>query len=151
MKLAEALTLRSDLQKRLAQLGERLKNNAKVQEGDSPAEEPKTLLAELDQATQQLEQLITQINLTNARTLVDEITLTELIARKDTMTMKNTILRAFLNEASSKVDRYSNKEIRIQSTVDVRKLQKSVDDAAASIRELDTKIQMTNWTTDLIE
>lgn len=151
MKLAEALTMRADLQKRLAQLGERLNNNAKVQEGDSPAEEPKTLLAELDQVTQQLEQLIARINLTNAQTLVEGETLTELIARKDVMTLKNMTLRSFLSEASSKVDRYSNKEIRIRSTVDVRALQKSVDDAAAAIRALDTKIQMTNWTTDLIQ
>lgn len=151
MKLAEALTMRADLQKRLAQLGERLNNNAKVQEGDSPAEEPKTLLAELDQVAQQLEQLIARINLTNAQTLVEGETLTELIARKDVMTLKNMTLRSFLSEASSKVDRYSNKEIRIQSTVDVRALQKSVDDAAAAIRALDTKIQMTNWTTDLIQ
>jgi len=35
MKLAEALTLRADLQKRIAQLKERLLINAKVQEGDS--------------------------------------------------------------------------------------------------------------------
>ena len=43
MKLAEALNLRADLQKRIAQLKERLANNVKVQEGDSPAEDPKAL------------------------------------------------------------------------------------------------------------
>ena len=36
MKLAEALHQRADLQKRIAQLGTRLNNNAKVQEGDEP-------------------------------------------------------------------------------------------------------------------
>ena len=48
MKLAEALTLRGDLQKRAAQLQTRLHNNAKVQEGESPAEDPRQLLAELE-------------------------------------------------------------------------------------------------------
>ena len=44
MKLAEALTLRADLQKRAAQLQNRLYNNAKVQEGEKPAEDPRGLL-----------------------------------------------------------------------------------------------------------
>ena len=34
MKLAEALNQRADLQKRIAQLRDRLSNNVKVQEGD---------------------------------------------------------------------------------------------------------------------
>ena len=38
MKLAEALILRSDLQKRIEQLRVRLNNNAKVQENDEPSE-----------------------------------------------------------------------------------------------------------------
>ena len=37
MKLAEALILRADCQKRIAQLKSRLLVNAKVQEGDAPA------------------------------------------------------------------------------------------------------------------
>lgn len=35
MKLAEALSIRADLQKRVAQLKERIKESAKVQEGDA--------------------------------------------------------------------------------------------------------------------
>ena len=35
MKLAEALSIRADLQKRIAQLKERLKNSSKIQEGGS--------------------------------------------------------------------------------------------------------------------
>ena len=40
MKLAEALILRADLQKRIDQLRVRLNNNAKVQENDEPSEKP---------------------------------------------------------------------------------------------------------------
>jgi hypothetical protein len=40
MKLAEALILRADCQKRIAQLKSRLLVNAKVQEGDAPAGDP---------------------------------------------------------------------------------------------------------------
>ena len=48
MKLANALAQRADLQRRMAQLGSRLMNNAKVQEGEQPAEDPKALLARRD-------------------------------------------------------------------------------------------------------
>ncbi|MCD0167601.1 hypothetical protein IHN58_18320, partial [Deinococcus sp. 12RED42] len=44
MKLAEALIERADLQKRAAQLEERLVKNLLVQEGEAPAEDPQALL-----------------------------------------------------------------------------------------------------------
>ena len=46
MKLAEALMERSDLKTRIEQLAARLNENAKVQEGDEPAENPAELLDE---------------------------------------------------------------------------------------------------------
>ena len=60
MKLAEALALRADLQKRAAQLQTRLNNNAKVQEGERPAEDPQGLLAELDTVMEELEALLAE-------------------------------------------------------------------------------------------
>lgn len=151
MKLAEALHLRSDLQKRIAQLGDRLNANAKVQEGDDPAEDPVVLLSELENGTAELARLIAAINLTNSRTVVDGKTLTERIAEKDALALRISLLRNFIAQASSKVDRYSNKEIRIRSTVDVREQQKKLDVLSKELRELDVKIQGLNWTTDLIE
>src|SRR5207237_1352535 len=47
MKLAEALILRADCQKRMAQLKGRLLVNAKVQEGDAPAETPQRPLPDV--------------------------------------------------------------------------------------------------------
>lgn len=44
MKLAEALIERAELQKKNAQLIGRILSNTKVQEGDSPAEEPEELI-----------------------------------------------------------------------------------------------------------
>ena len=48
MKLATALAERSDIQNRINTISVRLDNNAKVQEGDVPAEDPKALMEELD-------------------------------------------------------------------------------------------------------
>lgn len=151
MRLAEALKLRSDLNARLAELGTRLNSNAKVQEGEVPSEDPEDLLAELDAVMGQLERLVTRINLTNSATRAsDGRTLTELIARRDLLIRRSEILRAFLNEASSLVNRYSSAEIRIHSTVDVRELRKQVDAVAEEARRTDVTIQELNWTTDLI-
>lgn len=150
MKLAAALIERADLQTRLTQLQTRLLNNAKVQEDVKPNEDPKDLLKELDEISKQLEDYIYRINMTNAATLVDETPLTSLLAKKDVLTKKISILRAFLNESSALVDRYSLKEIKIDSTVDVAKLQKDLDALSKELRLLDQKIQEINWTTDLI-
>ena len=55
MKLAEALILRADTKKRFEQLRQRLINNAKVQEGDEPAEKPEGLLKEIEQTAAEFE------------------------------------------------------------------------------------------------
>ncbi len=44
MKLAMALSERADLQCRIAELGRRLNSNARVQDGEEPAEDPQELL-----------------------------------------------------------------------------------------------------------
>jgi hypothetical protein len=68
MKLAEALILRADCQKRVAQLKSRLLVNAKVQEGDAPAETPQELIAELGRVSSDLLDLIKRINRRNSAT-----------------------------------------------------------------------------------
>ena len=66
MKVAEALALRSDLQKRLEQLKQRLVKNARIQEGDAPEEDPAELQSEFEKSAQELTSLIQRINRTNA-------------------------------------------------------------------------------------
>lgn len=150
MKLATALSERADLQRRIAELSERLNNNAKVQDGEKPAEDPNELLAELNKNFERLEELIARINHTNNETKSGDLTLTDLIARRDCLKQKIGIMRSFLNAASEKVSRYTKTEIRILSTVSVSKLQKEVDKLSKELRETDETIQGLNWTTDLI-
>ena len=151
MKLAEALILRADLQKRIDQLRVRLNNNAKVQENDEPSEKPEELLNELDSNINQLKILIKQINKTNCVTVSNGQTLADLIAERDTLTLKSNVLRGFLNIAGQKVNLYSTTEIKIMSTVDVPALQKELDLLSKKIRETDTELQQANWLTELIE
>ena len=151
MKLAEALILRADLQKRIEQLRTRLNNNAKVQENDIPAENPENLLTELDDCVIQLTSLIKRINRTNCNSFSGNISLSDMIAERDILTLKAGILRNFIEIAGRYVELYSNKEIRILSTVDVPSLQKELDDLSKKIRETDTELQRSNWNTDLSE
>ena len=151
MKIAEALILRADIQKRIAQLKTRLNNNAKVQENEEPAENPELLLTELENLILQLNDLIVKINRTNTLSKIDGISLVELIAKKDTLSQKSGILREFIEIASQKVDLYSTTEIKVFSTVNVSEQQKKLDKLSKEIRETDTKLQQANWTIDLIE
>lgn len=151
MKLAQALILRADTQKRIEQLKVRLLSNAKTQENEKPSEDPKLLLKELDKLTSELFTLICSINLTNSSAKFDGMSLTEMIAKKDALVLKANVLREFATSASQKVDLYSNSEIKILSTVDVAALQKQVDALSKEIRELEMKLQEANWAIELVE
>lgn len=150
MKLASALVERSDLQRKISELSNRLNTNAKVQDGEEPAEKPEELLEELDSVMTRLEELVTKINLTNSSVVVEGKTLTEWLAKRDCLKQHIGLLRGFLNSASEKIDRYSRAEIKIVSTVNVKALQKDVDVLSKTLRETDEKIQEINWTTELL-
>ena len=152
MKIAEALSIRKDLQKRIQQLGQRIQNNVKVQEGDEPSEHPTELMKELDSCLVQLESLIWRINATNMSTRnSDGRTLTELMAKKDVLTMRIGTLRSAFETASSGHDRYSRSEIKMVTVVDVKALGKQIDDCSAQLRKLDIEIQSLNFQTELTE
>lgn len=150
MKLAEALNLRADLQKRIANLKERLIKNAKVQEGDLPSENPNTLLNELNDNIIELENIIKSINKTNSSTYMNNESISDIIARRDALGLKLSILRSFISESADRIERYSTKEIKILSTVNVAEKQKEVDILSKEYRLIDTKLQGLNWTTDII-
>lgn len=150
MKLAEALSIRKDLQTRVSQLSSRLVNNVRVQEGDEPAEDPKELLKELDSCLKQLEEYIYRINLTNMRTMSGEKTLTQLMAERDVLTKRVEVMQNVFNQASSSSERYSRSEIKFVTTIDIKALRKQIDKLSSQLRQLDIEIQSINFSTELI-
>lgn len=151
-KLAEALILRADLQKRFEQLKARLLRNAKVQEGERPSENPQDLLAELEQLADQLTALIQQINRTNSQTmLADGRSLSDALANRDVLKMKHNAYNTLAHSAAEMGFRYGRSEVKILSVVDVAEVQQQADTYAREHRELDAQIQALNWQTDLIE
>ena len=151
MKLAEALQERADLNRNIEQLKSRLENNVLVQEGEAPAEAPETLKRELDAAVARLSHLISRINLTNSRVEVDGQTLTELIARKDALSLKIHVYRDVVCAGSQTSYRARNTEIKIKSAIVVADWQAEIDKMAKELRLLDNKLQESNWKTELIE
>ena len=149
MKLAEALSIRADLQRRISQLKSRLKDSSKIQEGDTPAEDVNDLYKELGDCLTQLEELTYRINHTNMQTVHEGETLTRMIARKDTLTLRISVMRDVLSHVIEN-DRYGRNEIKYIRTIDVPAFRKEMDGYAKRLRELDLKLQSLNWTVDLI-
>lgn len=151
IKLAEALQERADLNRRIEQLRYRLNNNVLVQEGEKPLEDPAALLEELESSFTRLEWLIARINLTNCAVKVEGRSLTELIARRDVLSLRAEAYRRLVEEASQNTHRATRTEIKILSAVNVPALQRQADDASRELRLLDNTLQATNWTADLME
>lgn len=150
MKLAEALMARADLQRKIAQIEKRMRQNAKVQDGDEPAEVIERLIPEYECTMDELEGLIAQINRTNNQTSLESSTLSEAITRRDCLKSKIHAYRDLYEAAAISQDRYSSKEIRFVRCVDPAKLQEKIDYLSKLYRQLDTKIQERNWTADMM-
>ena len=150
MKLAEALVLRADGQKRIEQLQQRLIQNAKVQAGDQPAENPEILQQELEQLAQELVLLIQRINRTNSRTELEAgMSIADALAARDVTKLKSDIYRNLAQAAIVKQDRQTKSEINFQSTIQVAEVQRKADQLAKEHRQLDTRVQQANWQTEL--
>ena len=151
MKLAEALQERADLNRRIEELRRRLGNCVLVQEGEEPAEDPALLLRELNAALDRLETLMAQINLTNSRTRVEGMTLTELIAKKDALLLRLSAYRDLVYIAGQSTSRARGTEIRVKAVLKASELQKEADALAKEARRVDNLLQETNWKTNLKE
>ena len=151
MKVAEALALRADLQKRLEQLKQRLIKNARIQEGDKPEEDPADLQAEFEKSAQELIQLIQRINRTNSTARLADRSLADSLAERDVLKIRYSTCRELASAASTTQARMTRSEVKFISTVSVAAIQRKADDLARQYRELDTRIQEADWTTTLLE
>lgn len=151
MKLAEALILRSDLQKRLEQIRGRLYNNVLTQEGELPSEDPNVLLKEFISTQDELTSIIKRINNTNNNTpFNDTMMLSDALVERDALMQMRSILSNAAEQASQRQDRYSRTEIKYVSTINIQEFQEKADNLSKEHRILDTKIQGLNWNVDLI-
>ena len=156
MKLAEARALRADATRRVEQLRTRIVANARFQEGEEPAEDAQSLLAEAGAVLDELEDLIRRINRTNAATRIGpEGTITDALARRDVLRARHSVVTAAADAAVGRsqagMGRQLRSELKMLAALPVAQLRAQADDLARQIRELDVRIQQSNWEFDLME
>ncbi|BAV41482.1 DIP1984 family protein [Mycobacterium ulcerans] len=150
MKLAEALSLRANAARRVEQLRTRIVGNARYQEGEEPAEDAAALLAEVGETLDEYETLIRRINRTNAATAIGaDGTLTDALARRDALRLRHYVLTAAADAAAgSNQPAYSRQlrsELKMLPALPVAELRAQADELARELRELDVRIQQSNW------
>jgi len=154
MKIAEALTARADLQRRIEQLRARITANARYQEGEEPAEDAAALLDEAEKDLARLRELIRRINATNARLdLGADGTMTDALAARDVLRLQHSLFvdAAAAASGSGSGMRQMRSELRQIAALPVAQLREAADRVAQELRELDNRIQQANWTHDLEE
>lgn len=150
MKLAQALIERADLQRRIAQLAQRMQQNAQYQEGETPSENPNDLLGEYRQTIKEWENLVIAINLRNSQiTLPNGISMTAALAQRDRLKTEHATLIQLADAATPEQSRYSRSEIKMLAAVNIKNIRQEADKIAKQCRELDIMIQETNWLNDL--
>jgi hypothetical protein len=152
MKLAEALVQRADMAKRMSQVKNRAINSAVYQEGAEPAENVAELRTDYERMANELSRLVERINRTNlAVSLPNGQSLTAALAERDELQWRRGFLTDLATAASSNQARMLRTELRMVSSVPVAEYQKDADELARRFRELDTAIQATNWSEDLLD
>jgi hypothetical protein len=156
VKLAEALSLRANATRRVEQLRARTVSNARYQEGEEPAEDASALLTEAIETLGELEALMRRINRTNAATTIGaDGTLTDALARRDVLRLRHHLLTTAANAAAGSDQpgyaRQLRSELKMLSALPVAELRRQADDVARELRELDVRIQSTNWEVDLLD
>src|SRR6266568_348552 len=148
MKLAEALASRADATRRVEQLRARIIGNARFQEGETPAEDAAGLLTQAVDTCAELETLIRRINRTNSAAQVGDGTITDALARRDTLRLRHSVITAAADAAAGRpmhgTDRQLRSELLFLSALPVAELRADADQLARQIRELDVQIQQTN-------
>lgn len=156
MKLAEALALRADANRRVEQLRSRAIANARYQEGEPPSEDAAALLIEAETVLGELETLIRRVNRTNAAVDLGDGTLTDALARRDVLHLRHSLLTAAADAAAGKEQtrpygRQLRSELKMLAALPVADLRRRADLLARDLRELDLRIQRADWEHDLLD
>ncbi len=135
----------------MLQITEWIKENAKVQEGDLPSEDPVELFNEFNRLADEFESLVERINRTNLNVLLsDGRTMTKALAHRDTLKFHINVWRQAAEAASIKQARSTKSEIKYVSVINVRESREKADGFSREYRELDAMIQSANWLKGII-
>ncbi len=150
MKLAELLMERAECQRRISQLSSRLRDCVKIQEGDIPPVKPDVMLKEVTELHGQLEGIIRCINHVNVTNELEPgLTVADAVTRRDMLRSQRELYDSLAKAAQVSDSRYSMKEIRFVSTMDVSDLIRKTDEFSKAVRMIDARIQAKNWEVEI--
>ena len=152
MKLGEALSKLKKEKSRLARLISLRKENIYTEKGKKPNFDPKELSKEIEDKLKDIRTLKIRIQKTNLQTKVvgEDILLGEAL-------IKINDLRSTLAHLVTLFDRrrdlfYREKDAKeIVAHIDEKQIEDLVEKTEIEKSQLDNKIQMTNWTTPLVD
>lgn len=151
MKLAEALVLRADLQKKLENLKKRLANSVLKLDDIQVIEDPAILKLEADETIAILYSLIDRIYRTNQSVILPSgQSMVTVLAKRDELVERRKLLDYIINKSLPDSGLYFNERGKWQPAIDISAYQKQMDDIAMQIRRLNLGIQQTNWQVDLV-
>lgn len=151
MKLGDAMGQRVECEARLCDLKKRLIRNARVQDGEQPAEDPQTLLDDVDRTALRLVELVQSIHRTASKTAFDEnSTLADVMAERDVLGCKRDLLIAVGDAATAGQEHASLHERHMVPAIQVGRIHRHVDQLSKRYREIDSRIQELTWRTDVI-
>jgi len=152
MKLAEAIANRSSLQKDLTWIKDQFSKISRVPEGSNPSEDPEEMLLRMESRATEFEKLVATINRTNLATTDDRgRSMTELLAERDALRARQSILTEAYQQATRKEEVYGRQELRYLPTMDIVALRKRVEFVNTRLRELNMLIQRLNWEAEVAE
>lgn len=136
----------------MLQIAERVKNAARIQDGDVPPEDARELLEEYDRLATEFTDIVARINHTNLTVQVSGVgTMTEALARRDTLKLSVNTWRTAADTASSTQTRTTRSEVKFVPGLNVKEARDRVDRLSKELRELDIKIQEANWASELVD
>ncbi|MFJ8771397.1 DIP1984 family protein [Streptomyces microflavus] len=120
--------------------------------GETPAEDAAQLPAEAGEVLSTLETLIRRINRTDATVeMGPDGTLTDALARRDVLRLRHSVVTAAAGSGERGYGRQLRSELMMLSALPVAELRGQADVLAREIREVDVRIQRTNWEVDLLD
>lgn len=151
MKLAEALMERKEMISKIGRLNSRIEELSHIKDSmykRMHVEMERNLIVvskQLDECFDDYEKLLVRINLTNSRTLVDGVSLTKLMVRRENL-KREVEFRKELRKSVSQNYCWDNEKFQMEESELLEQERKCTND----LRALNNRIQWTNWNTDLL-
>lgn len=152
MKLGEALSKLKKEKSRLARLISLRKENVFVEKGKKTKFDPKKLSIEIDQKIDEIRKLKIRIQKTNQNQIVngEKISLAEAIIKVNDLRSKLANLSTLFEKKREYLFRDKDEKEKI-AQLDELEIEDDIEKLEIKKVQLDNKIQMTNWTTQLEE